>query len=909
MAFLFTDIEGSTSLLQRLGEGTYAEALADHHELIRGRLADHGGKEVTTQGDGFFAVFSSPRSCVAAVIAMQQALAAHHWVEDAPVRVRMGMHAGEATETITGLIGYDIHRAARVAAVAHGGQVLLSSSAAELVRDFLPDTARLRDLGLHRLKDLSRPERIFQLEATGLRSDFPPLRSLDNPALANNLPAQSSRFVGRERELNELCPLVESHRVVTLTGAGGAGKTRLALQMAAELLDGSGDGVWLVELAPLADEDAVAPAIAETLHVAVQSDRPVLESVVDALLPQHILIVLDNCEHLIGACAKIVDALVRRCPQVHVVATSREPLGITGEAVYRVPSLSLPAPEDTGVSQCDAVALFLERAADQGARFAMDDDSLAPVVSVCRRLDGMPLAIELAAARLRSLSLADLSDRLHQRFRLLTGGSRSALPRQQTLRATVDWSYSLLNGAEQAVLRRLAVFVEGFDLRAAEAVTSLSDIEFYDITDLVSSLVDKSLVVAEPFGDGLRYRLLETIRQFGAERLVDAGEEEASAVATAHRDYFLALAEEAAPLTIGAHQKVWFERLRAESANLQRAFDYAVGTPGDTALVLRFARALRHFWWLHERGTEDLIGPLIRVLERPEAEADPALLVDALVTVALCQRSYNNAVAKGSASRAIDIARQIDNPSHLVDALWIGCAVSCFGGALEEGRQLGAEAVERARKLGGNFQLACALGMYLLSIQLSSALADEGYEELMAEAIDRSRQAGSLFLTQILMNNAASATLRAGDVALARTQLEEAERIRADIGVGIRSVDVNLAWVLRLEGELEGAALRLHSVLRAARRGGDRLGIAYAILGFGCLCGDRGDWTAAAQLHGAAMALFEAVGELCQEPESTYRLQSARAGIEHIGEAEWQRLFRQGRVLEYDQVLDLTRAL
>jgi predicted ATPase len=820
----------------------------------------------------------------------------------------MGVHAGEASETATGLVGYDIHRAARVAAVAHGGQVLVSSSAAELVRDSLPEGARLRDLGLHRLKDLSRPERIFQVEADGLDRDFPSLRSLDNPALANNLPALASRFIGRAHELDELLALVRSHRVVTLTGAGGAGKTRLALQAAAALLDGSGDGVWLVELASLADEDAVVPAIAGVLHVALQPGRPPLEPLVDALSSQRMLIVLDNCEHLVGACAKTVDALVRHCPQVHILATSREPLGIPGEAVYRVPSLSLPAGGPAGAAPGDAIALFLERATDQGAHIDLKGDNLALVESICRRLDGMPLAIELAAARLRSLSLADVSLRLDQRFRLLTGGSRSALPRQQTLRATVDWSFSLLNDTERAVLRRLAVFVDGFDLAAAETVTSLADIDAFDITDVVSSLVDKSLVVAEPSGDRLRYRLLETIRQFSAERLLDAGEAEATAVAAAHLNYFLALAEEAAPHTTGAQQREWFERLRLEGANLRRAFDHALNEPAGTALVLRFARALRNFYFVYFAGSEMLISPLGKVVERPESERDPKLLVDALVTLSLCARSYDSGLARRCGARAIEVARQIDSPSHLVDALWASCAAFCFGGDLEKGRRLGAEAVERARPLGDDFQIASALGMLLLTYQLSPSFGDqEDYRALLDEAIERSRRAGSLFLAHILINNAGSASLRLGEVTSARAQLEEAERIRATIGIGLSSVDTNMAWVLRAEGDVDGSALRLHTVLREARRSGDRLSMAYSIVGLACLSGDRDDWAAAAQLHGAAAALFEAVGELCPEPESTYRRQSTSAGQERLGPEEWQRLYERGRYLDYAQILAMAQ--
>jgi len=396
LTFLFTDIEGSTALLRRLGDDDYAQVLASHHALVRSALAAHDGREIDTQGDAFFAVFSSPRACVAAVLAMQEALAAHRWPGGERVRVRMGIHCGEAARTAAGLVGLEVHRAA----------------------------------------------------------------------------------------------LVESARLVTLAGAGGAGKTRLGLQVAAELLDGSGDGVWLVELAAVTDGDAVPAAICQALRLAAQPGRPVLEALLDALALQDVLIVLDNCEHLIGGCAKTAEAIVRGCPRVHLLATSREPLGIGGEVIYRVPSLSLPGPGEAdppAPGSCDAVTLFADRARANGVALAVDEQAGPLVVSVCRRLDGMPLAIELAAARLRSMSLAELGGRLDQRFRLLTGGSRTALERQQTLRATVAWSYSLLTGAEQLLLARLSVFAEGFDLTAAEAVCGFGGLDVLDVAGLLGS--------------------------------------------------------------------------------------------------------------------------------------------------------------------------------------------------------------------------------------------------------------------------------------------------------------------------------------------------------------------------------------------------------------------------------------
>ena len=625
LTFLFTDIEGSTVLLRRLGGSVYAQVLAGHHALIRSALAAHGGTEIDTQGDAFFAVFSSPRACVAAVLEMQQAIGVHAWPGGERVQVRMGVHCGEAERTAAGLVGLEVHRAARVAAVAYGGQVLVSETAAALVCDWLPPGTELTDLGSHRLKDLGRPEQIFQLHAAGLRAEFPPLRSLGSPALPNNLPAQLSAFIGRGRELAEVRGLVESARLVTLTGAGGCGKTRLGLQVAAELLDGSGDGVWLVELAAVTNEDVVASAISEALRLAAQPGRPALETLLDALASQDVLIVLDNCEHLIGGCAKTAELILRRCPRVHLLATNREPLGIGGETIYRVPSLSLPGSGDCGSSAAessDAIALLVERAREQGIGLSVDEETSALVVSICRRLDGMPLAIELAAARLRSMSLASLHDRLDQRFRLLTGGSRTALERQQTLQATVGWSYSLLNGGEQLLLRRLSVFAESFDLDAAEAVCGFGDIEASDVADLLGSLADKSLVVAKPAGAADRYQLLETIRQFAAERLVEAGEDEAAALAAAHCEHFLGVAESAAPHLTGPDQGKWLARLDPDQPNLRRAIEHAVGRPDGTALAaLRYRTAAV----LVGRSLHaEALGLLVPVLRRPTPARTPS---------------------------------------------------------------------------------------------------------------------------------------------------------------------------------------------------------------------------------------------------------------------------------------------
>jgi predicted ATPase/class 3 adenylate cyclase len=903
LTFLFTDIEGSTRLLRRLGEGAYTQVLASHHALIRAALAAHGGKEVDTQGDAFFAVFSAPTACVAAVIQMQQAVEAQAWPAGERVRVRMGIHTGEASKTATGLVGLGVHRAARVAAVAYGGQVLISETTAALVRGSLPPGAALRDLGVHRLKDMGRPEQIFQLEAAGLAAEFPPLRSLDNPALPNNLPAQLGTFIGRDREMSQLRALVESSRLVTVTGAGGSGKTRLGLQVAAELLDGSGDGVWVVELAAVTDESAVAPAISRALGIGEPRGQPVLDSLLDALAPQDILIVLDNCEHLIGACAKVADAIVTRCPRVHLLATSREPLGIGGETIYRAPSLSLPGPGEAGsaaAGSSDAVALFVDRARAQGTGLVVDEQTAPLVVSICRQLDGMPLAIELAAARLRSLSLSDLHGRLGQRFRLLTGGSRTALERQQTLRATVDWSYSLLTGAEQLLLRRLPVFAEGFDLDAAEAVCGFGDIEVFDVTGLLGSLVDKSLVVAEPTGETLRYRLLETIRQFAAERLAETGDGEAAAVAAAHRAHFLSVAETAAPHLTGPEQGRWLARLDADQANLQRATAHAGADPDGTAPALRFGVALQRYWMARSRPEEAnrLLGP---ALDRPEARADPQLFTAALVAVAY-GRGPDMTAALQRGEQAVAAARRLGDEQLLIPSLASLCGNYYFAGRPEKGLPLGQESLERARRLGDDVLLGGSLLGFLLSADpIDPARAGQ----LFAEAIACTERSGDQLIAYLLRNNAGVHALRAGDLPAARAHLEQAARAARAIGEESPSVPVNLGWVLRQEGDPDGARPMFEAALRTGRHNGDRSQIAYACLGLACLAADVGDWHRAGTLHGVAQAFLDPTGEAWQDPEARYRRESLGQLHACLGDEQADRAYAEGMALSLDQALDL----
>ncbi len=902
LTFLFTDIEGSTALLRRVGEAAYAEVLTAHDALIRSALAAHGGTELNTMGDGFFAGFSSPRACVAAVLEMQQALQAYAWPGGEHVKVRMGVHTGEAAQTPSGVVGLDVHRAARIAGVAHGGQVLLSETAAALVRDWIPAGVTLEDLGLHRLKDLSRPEQVFQLRAAGLESAFPPLRSLGNPALLNNLPVQLTPFIGRGRELAEVRGLVESARLVTLTGAGGAGKTRLSLQVAGELVDVSGDGVWFVELAAVTDEDAVPAVICDALRIVRQPGRPALEALLDAFVCQDILIVLDNCEHLVGACAKAADAMLRRCPRVHLLATSREPLGIAGEVIYRVPSLSLPSGEfDARTLQgCDGVALFADRARAQGIDLTIDDQTAQPVVSICRRLDGMPLAIELAAARLRSMSLQELGDRLDQRFLLLTGGSRAALPRQQTLQATVEWSYDLLAGAEQRLLRRLSAFPDSFDLAAAEASCGFGDIAVLDVAGLVGSLVDKNLLLAEQAGAGVRYRLLETIRQFAAERLLETGED-AAAIARRHSEHFLAVAEAAAPHLTGRDQGSWLTRLDADEANLRRAAEQAAADPDGLERALRFGFALRRYW-LARSGHEAARTLLLPVLARPAARSDPQLFGAALETAAAASMPVDLAGAIELGEQAARWARQHDDELLLIGATTILCAAHFFAGRPEVGLRIGADSVERARRLGDDVVLAGSLLMYLMCSDIVEPDRSAG---LFAEAIACTERSGDAFIAAALHTNAGVRCLLATDIAGARAHLERAAEAGVAIGDRSHHGPVNLGWVLRAEGDTAGARDSFVAGLQLSRRNGERTGHAYATLGLACLATDDGDWQVASRLHGAADAFLDLTGEPWQQPEASYRLSSIDELRSRLGDEQCDRAYSAGKALGVNEALRL----
>ncbi|HLG01048.1 MAG TPA: adenylate/guanylate cyclase domain-containing protein [Acidimicrobiia bacterium] len=595
VTFLFTDIQGSTRLWEE-HPADAASMIARHDEIFDQVVSTHQGINVKPRGEGDsrFAVFSRATDGVTAILAFQRRVSEEPWPH--PLAVRAALNTGEADVRDGDYYGPPVNRCARIRGVAHGGQTLLSESTAELVTDSLPEGAMLKDLGTHRLKDLSRPQRLYQLCHADLADDFPHLASLD--ALPTNLPAQLTSFVGREQELADVRRLLETARLVTLTGAGGVGKTRLALQVAADVIEAYPRGVWFADLASISDPDVVPATVARAIGMGTSGEGATADLLAEYCGSGMALIVLDNCEHLLAACAELAERLLMACPAIRILATSREALGVAGEAAWRSPSLSLPEP-GVQTEQSEAVRLFIDRArlADSTVEF-QDPDDLETVAHICRRLDGIPLAIELAATRASTMSAGEISARLDDRFRLLVGGRRTVLERQQTLRAAIDWSHEPLDATERAVFRRLSVFVGGFTLDGAEAVCGGDGVEEVEIVDLVRRLAEKSLLVVERRSTGTRYRMLDTIRQYAREKLLDSGE--SPVVHTAHRDFYLDMATRAEAELLGADQAAWFRVLRAEADNVRAALAWTEGDPEAADDFLRFASALWRFWYVHD---------------------------------------------------------------------------------------------------------------------------------------------------------------------------------------------------------------------------------------------------------------------------------------------------------------------
>ncbi len=731
--FLLTDIEGSSMLWEREHE-RMRSALACHDALARTAVEGNRGVVVKMSGDGVHAAFDDPLDGLAAVLAFQQMLADPAATGGIALRVRCGLHAGTAERRDNDFFGSTVNRAARISNSAHGGQVLLSHAVAALLAHRLPAGVTLRDLGRVRLRDLASPERLYQVMHPQLREQFPALRTLE--ATPNNLSQQLTSFVGRQRELNDVRTLLRNTRLLTLFGAGGIGKTRLSQQVAADVMDDFPDGVWFVELAALSDPRLVPQSVAFVLGVKEEAGRPVTEALLKFLRDRRLLLVLDNCEHLVQSCAELVTQMLQAGPNVKVMASSREHLHVAGESSYPVPALAIPdagkAIELAAFTRYEAVLLFVDRAAAAQPSFVLTEENATAVADICQRLDGIPLAIELAAARVRTLSVQMIASRLDDRFRLLARGDRSAMPRQQTLRALIDWSHDLLSEREKVLLRRLAVFAGGWSLEAADAVGAGGDIEASDVLDVLSNLVEKSLVNMD--ADGGRYRLVETVRRYAQEKLDASGEGDATR--TRHLAFYLAMAERASPELVGPEQGKWLVQLDLEGENLLAAHAWCDHAEDGAEQGLRLVFAVKLYMFY--RGLLALLHrATVRALARPGAQGRSLARCRALHTAGqLGSLMGQYGEAREYLEESLSIARELGDTRRVGTVLDELGAVFAGQGDLTAAKGHIQEALAIARELGNKRELMAALNALAQIHRMQAELdnAEPLYEQMLALA-------------------------------------------------------------------------------------------------------------------------------------------------------------------------------
>lgn len=861
VTFLFTDVEGSTRLMERHPEA-YRNAITQHHTILYGAVGQNRGSVFETVGDAVYAAFASPRDAVAAALRAQHDLHAASWGEVGPLRVRMGLHTGEVERQGNHYFGAALYRCARLTDAAHGGQVLLSSATAGLVQEALPAGTDLRDLGPHRLKDLQRSERVFQLVAPGLAVDFPALRTLES--FPNNLPVQPTPLIGREREVvraRGLLPHPET-RLLTLTGPGGVGKTRLGLQIAADVLREFPDGTFFVDLAPVISSDLVIPSIAKTLSIQEATNRPILDSLKEYLRERQLLLVLDNFEHVLAAAAQVAD-LLSTCPRLKALVTSREALHLRGERQFPVPSLSLPdRARRESVDQLtrhEAILLFIARAQAVKPDFTVSSENADAIAEVCHRLDGLPLAIELAAARVNVFSPEALLARLEHRLTVLTSGPRDLPVRQQTLRQSIAWSYDLLTPGEQMLYRRLAVFVGGCTLTAAEAVVrGVGPDPSLDVVNGMASLVDKSLLRQEEKAGELRFRMLETIREYALERLTAAGE--AVRFHRANAEYYLALAEQTEPgLVGGSHQAEWLDRLTEDHDNLRAVLAwFARHGPADYGL--RLAAALARFWRVRGYFAEGR-ERMVELLALPMAQTRSPTRAKVLHAAGLFASHQGEYVqARALFEESLDINRELGDGGGVGWALIDLGIVTRYEGKHAVAKSLLEESLALVKQTGDTKGMAAALGnLGLIARDVGDAdLAESHLEKSLALWRDLGDRVGiGWTLTGLAMIARAK-----GKFDVAKVCTDESLAVWRELGDRQNTANVlsTAARLARDQGEYASARARLAESLLIFKDLGDRRGLAFVLEGFAGLAADEAQPFRAQCLAESAAALRRIIG-------------------------------------------------
>jgi predicted ATPase/class 3 adenylate cyclase len=905
VTFLFTDIEGSTKLWEKSPRGMQV-ALTRHDALLWETIEEHGGFVFKTVGDAFCAVFPTALSALESALAAQRGLFSEAWGEEiGALKARMALHTGTTHERDGDYFGPPVNRVARLLSAGHGGQVLLSSSTQELVRDHLPPQTHLRDLGERRLKDLSRPERIFQLTAPDLPSEFPPLRTLESRT--NNLPLQATPLIGREQEVEAACKLLRSSemRLLTLLGPGGTGKTRVGLQVAAELVDDFEDGVFFVPISAITDPALVAPTIARILGLS-EGAQPPEELLEGYLRDRQTLLLLDNLEQVIEA-APVVDRLLSNAANLKILATSRIPLGLYGEYEFPVPPLSLPDPDSLPplehLNEYEAIRLFMERARAVRPEFSLTEENAPAVLEICARLDGLPLAIELAAARIKLLPPQALLDRLGNRLKILTGGARNLPERQRTLRNAIEWSYELLDEGEKLLFSRLGVFSGGATLEAIEAVCDAREDLPTDVFDSVSSLLDQSLLRQEEgAGDEVRFVMLETIHEFANAKLEGSGE--AEAVRRAHAEYFLDLAEVAESMLWGAEDAAWLDRLEREHGNMRAALSWATEHE-EATLALRVGGALRWFWYMegyYGEGRRWLEAALGKDWGAAAAEAR-AKALEGVGWLASGQGDLDRAQA--AAEEGLKLRAEAVLGDVVVADLQnvLGEAVARQRGDYEWATELLTESLALHRKAGDIRGIAWSL------CNLANVTSDRGnYEqakELYEEGLALSRELDGAELLGAYLINLGYESLLEGEPERAIALNEEATELFRKRGRrgGLQHTLGNLGWATLLRGDYEQAETLHKQSLRVSQDLGDKLVASDSVEGLACTAGARGEAERSAILFGAAERQRETEGYQQAPRDRSLRVPYLAAAHAQLGEAAWSAAWEKGRSMQFEDTI------
>jgi predicted ATPase/class 3 adenylate cyclase len=901
VTFLLSDVEGSTALWEEAPEAMRA-ALARHDALFDPAVEEHGGLHIRPRGEGDsrFAVFASATDSVAAAVAIQRAFASEDWPTPRPIKVRMGIHTGEAELRDGDYYGSAVNRCARLRSIGHGGQLLLSGVTSALVRDGMPSGAGLLDLGQHRLKDLTTSEHVFQVVVDDLASDFPPLASLD--ARPHNLPTHPTALLGRERELAEVRALfAEGARLVTLTGPGGTGKTRLGLQVAADLLEAFEQGVFLVELAPISDPALVPSTIAQALGVRDIGSRPIVDALKEYLRSRSVLLLLDNFEQVLPAASVVAD-LLAACPTLGALVTSREPLRLRGEHEYAVLPLALPEPRQAttaaGASTSPAVALFVQRAHAIRAAFALTDENAPAVSEICARLDGLPLGIELAAARVRLLSPEAVAQRLEQRLPLLVGGARDLPARQRALRDTIAWSHDLLDEHERRLFRRLAVFVGGWTLEAAEAVCNVDG--DLDVLAGLESVVSKSLARHDTDARGEpRFRMLETIREFAAERLDESGE--TATLRRLHFDHCVMLAEQAEPRLVRLDAGDWLDRLQADHDNLRAALAWSAAIETDPDLMGRLAGPLSRFWEMRGHFGEGRRW-LEQALERVSAPSPRIKLLQGAGSLAYHQDDLGRADALFA--EMAELARaQRDHAAVVAGLAWRGLTAARMGD-YPRAELLGREGVALGRQIGDSEKLAHALVTFA-QVELirfdpvrGAAVLDE------ALRLARGTEAAAIWVPHI-MQSLSRAVIGLGDIERAAALCAEADELfrrRGDI-LGLQDGSRLLMRIARLRGDTEQAAAVTRASLVLSRDLGARGNLAVGFESLAWIARVDGDHGRAVRLLGAADALRRALGRPITRELRKGRDEDRAVARAALGQDAFETAWAEGRAMILEQAI------